>query len=756
MLAPFTQPAHATRATFADPAFEQVWQRSDLPVEQRRAARSWTWGPEPLYAVYESYAQGPAGRHLVTYLDKSRMEINNPSANRNSQWYVTNGLLVVDMVSGQIQVGDSQFQPYFPANIPVAGDSNSPDAPTYASLARVASLRGDNRAPNRSGQPVREGLGRNGNIAVLDNLSGLARYAFYDATLGHNIPDVFWSFLNSRGLVYESGRYTEGLLMDWLFVMGYPISEPYWINIRVSGQSRWVLMQAFQRRILTYSPQNPVGWQVEMANVGRAYFDWRYSGQAPTPAPPAPTATPVPNVNGTLGISPQSGDTNTQITATGSRFPRNSAVSVRVEGPGGYTREVARPTTKDDGTFSVRFNLPPDASALGEVSIAAYSGNVIGRAPQTFKLSFNATISVSPSLQVPSGSSIRVQGAGFPARQEVRVGTFSGSTVDWKVNARAADNGTFEVSFNIGAPAVGSTFAVVATANGGIKATSPRITVVAPPAPVIFVSPNALTVGQVGTITGYFWPANAPIQIGIARRGGAVEEWVINTRADINGNFTATFTLNTRWRNAGALDLKAVVANASKLPRATASFTALAGGRIVPSGLPMTVSVNAFGENSATVKARGTGWSAGKFVNVSVISGDGLVVIPVEEVTVRADGTWEAAFPPAAPWWGRRDLGIRAVTADGTQASVRYLPVTSVTRTNDSAYTATGYNWPAGARVVIAATIEGQPELQIIAFNANAEGAFSVNVTLPRFPNTNGNDLVIRAVDGSYTANFDF
>jgi hypothetical protein len=755
LLAPFAGPAEAKRATFSDPAFEQVWQRSDLPVEQRRVARSWTWGPEPTYSTYEPYMQGPAGRHLVTYLDKSRMEINNPSGDRGSRWYVTNGLLVVDMVSGRIQVGDSQFEPYFPANIPVAGDTNSPDAPTYASLARVASLQGDRRAPNRTGQRVQEGLGRAGNTSVLQNLPAEVRYAAYESTLGHNIPDVFWSFLNSRGLVYENGRYAEGLLMDWLFVMGYPISEPYWINIRVGGQSRWVLMQAFQRRILTYSPQNAEGWQVEMGNVGRAYFDWRYRGQAPTPAPVPPTATPRPAANGTVGISPQTGDTNTQITATGSRFPGNSVVSVRVEAPG-YTREVARPTTREDGTFSVRFNLPPDASALGEVSIAAYSGSVAGRSAGTFKLVFNPSVSVSPSHQVPSGGAIRVTGTGFPARQEVRVGTFSGSTVDYKVSTRAADNGTIDVSFGIGAPAAGTTFAVVATANGGIKATSGRITVVAPPAPIISLNPDALTVGQYGTVTGRFWPANAPVQIGIARRGGAVEEWVVNTRADIHGNFTAGFNLGARWRNSGPLELKAVVNNASKLPRASVNFTALAGGRVVPSGLPMTVSVNAFGENGFTIKARGQGWGAGKRVNISLVTGGGVIVAPIDQAAVREDGTWEASFSPAAPWWGRRDLGIQAVTTDGAQQSVRYLPVTEVTRVDGGTYRVTGYNWAAGSRIAIVATVDGEPERVLVALDANADGAFSVNVDLPRLPGSNGNDLSVRSTDGTYTANFDF
>src|SRR5262245_52573581 len=125
MIAPLVNPtpAHARISTLADPALEGVWSRTDLPVEQRRAVRTWTWGPDTFHTSYEPYAQGSGGQHLVTYFDKSRMEINNPSANRNSPWFVTNGLLVVDMIAGHIQAGDQQFIPTTPANIPVAGDA---------------------------------------------------------------------------------------------------------------------------------------------------------------------------------------------------------------------------------------------------------------------------------------------------------------------------------------------------------------------------------------------------------------------------------------------------------------------------------------------------------------------------------------------------------------------------------------------------------------------------------------------------------
>ncbi len=58
---------------------------------------------------------------------------------------------------------------------------------------------------------------------------------------------------------------------------GYPMTEAYWTRARVGGQERDVLAQCFERRCLTFTPDNPAQWQVEMANIGQHYYHWRYS-----------------------------------------------------------------------------------------------------------------------------------------------------------------------------------------------------------------------------------------------------------------------------------------------------------------------------------------------------------------------------------------------------------------------------------------------------------------------------------------------
>src|SRR5689334_11453151 len=85
--------------------FLRVWERTDYPVAIGATQRSWYWGPSSFAILGEQYSGSPGGFRQVAYHDKSRMEISNPGGDQNSKWYVTNGLLVKELVSGQVQLG---------------------------------------------------------------------------------------------------------------------------------------------------------------------------------------------------------------------------------------------------------------------------------------------------------------------------------------------------------------------------------------------------------------------------------------------------------------------------------------------------------------------------------------------------------------------------------------------------------------------------------------------------------------------------
>jgi hypothetical protein len=282
-------PTGLSAESFADSAFESVWQRTDKPIADGRVARSWMWGPEPFTgALYESYAESPGGSRLVQYFDKSRMEINDPDGDRSSQWFVTNGLLVREMVDGRVQIGDSSYETRSPAQEAVAGDpvANNPSCPVYGSFTYLTW----EPAENRSGQKVTATLARDGTVGDDPSKADYAgtAIAHYEEATGHNVPQVLWDFMNQTGLIYSGGSYYNGKVVDWLFAMGYPISEPYWARCTVGGEEKDVLVQLFERRVLTYTPSNPANWQVEMGNVGQHYYTWRYGSTAPPSEPPPP------------------------------------------------------------------------------------------------------------------------------------------------------------------------------------------------------------------------------------------------------------------------------------------------------------------------------------------------------------------------------------------------------------------------------------------------------------------------------------
>jgi len=67
--------------------------------------------------------------------------------------------------------------------------------------------------------------------------------------------------------------------------------------VKVGGAARQVLMQAFERRVLTYAPGNPAGFAVEAGNVGAHYYQWRYQPKQPTAADSTAATGPIQPVN---------------------------------------------------------------------------------------------------------------------------------------------------------------------------------------------------------------------------------------------------------------------------------------------------------------------------------------------------------------------------------------------------------------------------------------------------------------------------
>jgi hypothetical protein len=253
------------RLQLPDPGFWFQWRISDLPVANGQATRPYLWGPTAIFSGTEAVPTlgGPPGARLVAYFDKGRMDLPDPNPPRPTRFLVVPGALARELVLGRIEGDANVFDPKPSPDILVAGDDPNANAPTYATFNKLNAGLDAGKAQDRTGQPIDAVLARDGTVRSDANLGNLAKVAAFVPETGHNLPDAFLTYFKSQS-------------WDWIYVAGYPLSEPYWAHVNVAGQQRDVLVQIFERRTVTYDPAAPEGFRVQFGNVGQQYYRWRY------------------------------------------------------------------------------------------------------------------------------------------------------------------------------------------------------------------------------------------------------------------------------------------------------------------------------------------------------------------------------------------------------------------------------------------------------------------------------------------------
>ncbi|HYP40874.1 MAG TPA: hypothetical protein VEX13_10985 [Chloroflexia bacterium] len=503
----------------ADSAFSGVWSRADGPVAMRAVARSWLWGPVPFAVANEQYAESLTGRRLVEYLDKGRMEINDPELDRDSQWFVTSGLLVYEMVSGQVQVGNTLFEQSEPAAVPVAGDAASPGAPTYATFGQHLTP-----ATQLDGGLAQQHMSGDGTVTPLATIispeqAKLYTYKHYDDISKHNVPAVFYDWARQSGTVFEDGRLVQAPLFDPLYVLGRPITEAYWIDVLVAGAPATVLVQLYERRALTYNPSNPPEWRIEMANVGRAYYDWRYKDK---PVEPAIATTITPN----------------GLTIKGWNWPQGSVVSVQAD-LAGNPRTLSGPqeaTSDQSGRFSATLSMSEQlqSALLAEANVSARATSQ--EASTALPVAGKAAVG---KMQL-EGTIIET-GTGQPT-QELRLMERNGK--EWTLLVHPVT----EVLYSEGSAAPadvirpGMSASVEGTMSGGKVA----VTMLK----LLSVSRTGAQIGYTWQdgglgirVSGTGWPAELPVALTLTRLNTGGPPTLTTIRADSRGNLAAVVQL---------------------------------------------------------------------------------------------------------------------------------------------------------------------------------------------------------------------
>lgn len=265
-----------------DPSIQAVWDITDGQIASGAVQRAWAFGPEPIAAAYEYYPQSPTNFRKVVYYDKGRLDLINPQAPPGSIWMVSGALLTTEMITGQIQLGETEFVDREPADIPLVGDLEQPNPVTYATLAPHASVRpvdddaqvavADPDSPPEPDEPVRHLNQVGAPVTALLTASG---EIIPDSVTDHDVTIVEYEELLGHNVASPFAGWATDLPIPALNLLGLPITEPYWIETQVDSVPTMVLIQAFERRTLTYTPSNPEGWQVESGNVGLHYRLWR-------------------------------------------------------------------------------------------------------------------------------------------------------------------------------------------------------------------------------------------------------------------------------------------------------------------------------------------------------------------------------------------------------------------------------------------------------------------------------------------------
>ncbi|HUG14118.1 MAG TPA: transglycosylase SLT domain-containing protein [Thermomicrobiales bacterium] len=269
---------HTVGGVPVDAAISRIWRADDEPVANGSAVRGWLWGPHAIATGVEYSEDSPALRRTMVYFDKARLDILDPSTSPDSAWHVTGALLVAQMLAGEIPFGPDTVAARDSPHIPIAGDPDQPGALTYAALGPRASidgkaLRGGDSVPvpaSRVGQEVGDLIRGNGQIEYAAIAGHGVTYGSYDDVTGHNIAKPFAEWIVAQ-------QYPAN------YIIGRPLTEPYWVDATVGGVAQRVMVQAFERRVLTYTPDNDPAWRVESGNAGLHYRTWRGLSQPSDP-----------------------------------------------------------------------------------------------------------------------------------------------------------------------------------------------------------------------------------------------------------------------------------------------------------------------------------------------------------------------------------------------------------------------------------------------------------------------------------------
>jgi hypothetical protein len=295
--------AYANDTAFGHPAFETIYNRVDSPAVNT-GSRPYIWD-KPLSVKTERWDSATDKQRTVQYFSKGKMELNQIAGAPPT---VTFSRLAHDLATGAKMVSDDRLQAYDPSILPVYGDLNprTNPAPRYADFTRDVF---GSVLPNRVGRDITTIIRSGRRFAERSTrLEPKVQNAYYEVRSGRNIAEPFWTFFNATGKIRTvTGAVTDGLLFNWQEVVGYPLSDPYWMFYLQDGKTTEAIVQLFEKRVLLYIPSAPDETKIQFNDVGAHYLSWAYDpypgvGNQDTSVPESINGKVVPSFGGITSI----------------------------------------------------------------------------------------------------------------------------------------------------------------------------------------------------------------------------------------------------------------------------------------------------------------------------------------------------------------------------------------------------------------------------------------------------------------------
>jgi hypothetical protein len=235
------------------------------------------------------YLKAPNGKYveLAVYERAAFTVFRGKPARQIVSAVLSSGRIQVEMAEF-VQLPESTVRAFL--KLPIAGEGGA-ETPSVEAMDRLLTADGA-KAVDAGWSMADKMLNADGTLSVPDPKLNITPLTLRqpDATTGHRVPEAMGTGLQKL--------FGEKLLEN----AGLPLGPAVWVQARINGAVKPVVVQVFERMIVTYNPSNDENNRVQVGLGGQIVHNGLSTSNAPAGTPPiativatsttAPAATP--------------------------------------------------------------------------------------------------------------------------------------------------------------------------------------------------------------------------------------------------------------------------------------------------------------------------------------------------------------------------------------------------------------------------------------------------------------------------------